>query len=473
MTRRSVVLLTVWGSVTAIAAPAVDQGGSITERHRNLIVNPGFDRDREGRPAGWAAWSALPELSPEATVVDSADGRALSLKARHFASFGKWTTLAPSIKAGATYRFEVLYRTNGVAHEDVSVPVILSWCEDDQGAKPVQRDYVDVSAATDGWRRAARTLRAPERARSLKVELGLRWTASGSVVWKSPRLVEVGSPRRRLARVVTTHVVPTFPSTVEKNLELMAAILDRAGTEKPDLVVLSETFVNVGVPLPVTETAQAIPGAATDMLGRKAKAYGTYVVTSLHERDGDRIYNTAVLIDREGRIAGKYRKTHLAMIEGEDGITPGSEYPVFEVDFGTVGMMICWDAWFPEPARILRLKGAELLVLPIAGDGDTKHWDVISRARAIDNGVFLVASSTVAQSPSRIVDHTGEVLAETLDPFGIAVSDIDLDREDRLRWLSVGPADGEARRLYIRERRPDTYGILSETPPERPEVPRD
>jgi predicted amidohydrolase len=260
---------------------------------------------------------------------------------------------------------------------------------------------------------------------------------------------------------------------VEKNLELMEAILDRAGTEKPDLVVLSETFVDVGVPLPVTETAQVIPGAVTNMLGRKARAYGTYVVTSLHERDGDQIYNTAVLIDREGRIAGKYRKTHLAMIEGEDGVTPGSQYAVFETDFGKVGMMICWDAWFPEPARILRLKGAELLVLPIAGDGDTKHWDVISRARAIDNGVFLVASSTVAQSPSRIVDHAGEVLAETLDPFGIAVSDIDLDREDRLRWLSVGPADGEARRLYIQERRPDTYGILSETPREPPEDPRD
>jgi predicted amidohydrolase len=160
------------------------------------------------------------------------------------------------------------------------------------------------------------------------------------------------------------------------------------------------------------------------------------------------------------------------MIEGEDGITPGAEYPVFEADFGKVGMMICWDHWFPEPARILRLKGAELLVLPIAGDGDTKHWDITSRARAIDNGVYLVASSTVAQSPSRIVDPTGEVLAETLDPFGIAVSDIDLDREDRLHWLSVGPADGEARRLYIRERRPDTYGILSETSPERPPVPR-
>ena len=471
MPRRSLVLLAAWGILGVRAGQTADQAGSPAEPRRNLIVNPAFEPDHAGRPAGWVAWSSRPELAPEATVVDSTDGRALSLRASRFPSFGKWITLVPAIDAGTTYLFEVLYQPKGVEHEDVSVAVILSWCQDENGATPVQRDYVDVTAAPGGWRRAARTLRAPARSRSLKVELGLRWTAAGSVVWRSPRLLEVDPPRRRLARVVTTRVVPPWPSTVEKNLELMAGILDRAGTQKPDLVVLSETLPAAGVDLPVTEVAQAIPGPATEMLGRKAKAYGTYVVTSLHERDGDRIYNTAVLIDRQGRIAGRYRKTHLAMIEGEDGITPGAEYPVFDADFGKVGMMICWDHWFPEPARILRLKGAELLVLPIAGDGDTKHWDITSRARAIDNGVYLVASSTVAQSPSRIVDPTGEVLAETLDPFGIAVSDIDLDREDRLHWLSVGPADGEARRLYIRERRPDTYGILSEGSRERPAAP--
>ncbi len=119
------------------------------------------------------------------------------------------------------------------------------------------------------------------------------------------------------------------------------------------------------------------------------------------------------------------------------------------------------DSWFTEPARILRLKGAELLVLPLEGDGDERHWDMISRARAIDNGVYVVASSTVAKSPSRIIDPDGDVLAETLDRFGIVVSSINLDRESRLHWLSVGPAEGEARSLYIKERRPDTYSALT------------
>jgi predicted amidohydrolase len=196
------------------------------------------------------------------------------------------------------------------------------------------------------------------------------------------------------------------------------------------------------------------------MLSRKAKQYATYAAASLHEREGSLIYNTAVLIDRYGRLAGKYRKTHLAMTEGENGITPGNDFPVFATDFGKVGLLVCWDNWFSEPARILRLKGAELLLLPIAGDGGLEHWDVVSRARALDNGLYFVSSNTVGDSTSRIIDPSGKVLAETNSPFGIVSAEIDLDRELRLRWLSVGPGDGEARSLYIHERRPDTYGPL-------------
>jgi predicted amidohydrolase len=261
--------------------------------------------------------------------------------------------------------------------------------------------------------------------------------------------------------VAATHLVPPANATVEGNTALMGRALDEAGARKTDLVVLSENFVDRGVRQPLGETAQPIPGPATAMLSRKARQHSTYVVTSLHEREGDLIFNTAVLIDRTGRIAGKYRKTHLAMIEGENGVTPGNEYRVIPTDFGKLGLLVCWDNWFAEPPRILRLLGAEVVALPIAGDGDPRHWDIISRARAMDNGVYLVSSNTVGPSPSRIIDPQGEVLAETAEPFGIVVAEIDLDRERRLNWLSVGPGDGEARSLYIRERRPDTYAPLT------------
>ncbi len=431
------------------------------QTRRNLIPNPDFKTDANGKPVGWTFWSPRPVIAPEATVVQQGDGNLLRMKANRFACYGKWTTVVPDMRPGKSYKFRVFYEAEQVDKEDVSVAAIISWCKDDSGQKPLQRDYADEVSAVDEWRLIARTLQAPKEAQSVKVELVLRWTDEGSVLWREPELVEVEPRPHRKIRVVTTHIKPSYPATIEKNLKLMGEILDRAGAEKPDVVCLSENFVDRGVRLSLTETSQTIPGPATEMLCQKARRYKTYVVTTLHERDRDLIYNTAVLINRKGEIIGKYRKVHLATAEGENGVTPGSEYPVFDTDFGRVGILTCWDNWFVETARILRLKGAELLLFPIAGDGVPGHWDVISRARAIDNSVYLVSSNTVGDSPSRIIDPTGEVLAETPERFGIAVADIDLDREWRVYWLSVGPATGEAKSLYIKERRPDTYDIFS------------
>jgi len=122
--------------------------------------------------------------------------------------------------------------------------------------------------------------------------------------------------------------------------------------------------------------------------------------------------------------------------------------------------MICWDNWFPEVARALRLKGAEILMLPIAGDGDRRHWDAISRARAMDNGVYLMSSPIVNQNPGSIINPAGEVLAETQGESGFAITEVDLNQEFRLKWLSVGPGEGEPKSLYVKERRPETYQPL-------------
>ncbi|MEJ1971872.1 MAG: carbon-nitrogen hydrolase family protein [Lacunisphaera sp.] len=213
--------------------------------------------------------------------------------------------------------------------------------------------------------------------------------------------------------------------------------------------------------LPLEKKAEPIPGPLTDLLGERARKYHCYVITTLHERDGDLYYNTAVLIDRAGRVAGKYRKVHLAIAEADDGLTPGSEYPVFTTDFGRIGILTCWDDWFSEPARILRLRGAEVLFFPLAGDGSDGHWDAVSRARAMDNGLFFVSSGTVSDA-SRIINPAGQVLAEARGQFAFAVQDLDLNQEWRLRYLSVGAGTGEAKSLYFAERRPDTYSDLTD-----------
>jgi predicted amidohydrolase len=154
------------------------------------------------------------------------------------------------------------------------------------------------------------------------------------------------------------------------------------------------------------------------------------------------VFNTAVLIDRKGDLAGSYRKTHLPREEWEAGLTPGNQYPVFDTDFGKVGLLICWDIQFPEPARSMALKGAEVILLPIWGGSD-----VLARARAIENHVFLVSSSYDMRS--FVVDPTGAVLAEATADQPVAGAKLELDKQILQPWL------GDMKYRTWKERRPD------------------
>jgi predicted amidohydrolase len=422
----------------------------------NLVPNPEFRVDESGKPTSWRLWSPRPDLEPRAELLNVNGIRALQLTAVDFSSFGKWRSKEIGVTSGHFYRFEVLYEPKHIVSERSSVGVMLSWKAPD--GHPVQRDYVDkISPAENGWRRASRTFRAPEQASGVTIELWLRWTAEGSVSFRSPSLVEINQPAPRKVRVVTTRIDPSPDRTIEANMKLMADVLDQAGREKPDVVLLTETFTERVVNGTLHDRSEPIPGPLTDALGRKAQQYHMYIIAGMLELEGEKTYNTAVLIDRHGQVAGKYRKTHPPLAEVEDGETPGNDYPVFDTDFGRIGILICWDYFFPEPMRILRLKGAEIVFLPIAGDPGARHWDVTSRARALDNGVYLVAATSEGRD-SRIIDPDGEVVADTTD--GLAAADIDLNKETRQWWLSVGPADGEPKSLVIQERRPETYGDL-------------
>ncbi len=422
----------------------------------NLVSNPEFRVDPVGKPISWQFWSPRPDLRPRADVLNDAEGAVLQLTAIDSSSFGKWLSKSIPVTAGHFYQFQVSYEPKGISSERGSVGVMLTWNKAD--GQPVQRDYVDgISAEDRGWRRAARTLCAPEIATSVTVELWLRWTAEGSVKFRNPILMETSEPPPRHVRVVTTRIPVRWGTTARDNLQSMVEVLDRAGREKPDVVLLTETFPERGVKGTVYDLSTPIPGPVTEVLGREAREYHTYIITGMLERDGGKAYDTAVLVDRQGQIAGKYRKVHLPLAEVEGGETPGSDYPVFDTDVGRIGILICWDIFFPESVRILRLAGADIVFVPIAGDPGALHYDVATRALALDNGVYLITAVSEGRA-SRIVNPNGEVIAETTD--GLATADIDLSKEWREWWLSVGPAYGEPRSLVIEERRPDTYRPL-------------
>jgi predicted amidohydrolase len=113
-----------------------------------------------------------------------------------------------------------------------------------------------------------------------------------------------------------------------------------------------------------------------------AVKHDLYIVAGLLEREGPAIYNVAVLISPDGKVIGKYRKVTLPRGEIEAGITPGRDYPVFETRFGKVGMMICYDGFFPEVARALAIQGAEVIVWPVWGCNP-----LLASARACENHV--------------------------------------------------------------------------------------
>jgi predicted amidohydrolase len=201
----------------------------------------------------------------------------------------------------------------------------------------------------------------------------------------------------------------------------------------------------VGVPGEPDMQAEPVPGPTTERMAEQARRYNSWIAFSIVEREGGDLFNTGVLIDRTGKIAGKYRKVQLPFEEVSRGIAPGTDFPVFKTDFGTVGLLICHDASFPEAARELALKGAEIILMPIWGGRES-----LVRARAIENGVYLATSGY--DYPSEIISPTGEVLAAV--PLGkpaVAVAEIDLSHRFRQDWI------GDWNDTYQRQQRPSAY----------------
>ena len=271
----------------------------------------------------------------------------------------------------------------------------------------------------------------------------------------------------------------------QTNLDFSIAQIREAAVANADLVVLPE--LHLGPYFCQNEDyhnfdlAQVIPGPATEILSAVAKKLNIVIVSTIFEKRAPGLYhNTAVVFDKDGRIAGKYRKMHIPDDPGfyeKYYFTPGDlGFKPIETSIGKLGVLICWDQWFPEAARLMALAGAEILIYPTAigwdpQDTSEEHqrqldaWITIQRSHAVANGIPVISCNRIGfeQAPdsatginfwgnSFIAGPQGEIIAQASESeINLLTCRLDSSRIERVR--KIWP--------YLRDRRIDAYGDLS------------
>lgn len=422
------VLAAVAATCATLAAAAPDGWEMRSPREE---IRPRFSYLPEGGPSGRGAFRI------------EGDGRE-GLDGCWFKSF--------PVQGGRYYRFSAWRRAENLEWPQQSANVKIRWVDAKGGRvlddNPLVEGYLegytptmsnefprDGKAAFGGWVPVAGHYRAPAGASAAQLELHLQWAPHGRIDWSEVEFTEAPPPAPRKVRLAAAHFQPREGRTPEEKRRQFAPLIEEAARQKADLVVLGETLTYYGSEMTPVELAEPIPGPSTEYFAELARRHGLYIVAGLFERSGHLVYNVAVLISPEGKVVGKYRKVALPDSEVARGVAPGRDYPVFETRFGRVGMMICYDGFFPEVARELTKRGAEVIAWPVWGVNPE-----LAKARAVENHVYIVSSTYEDVSRnwgfSAVYDHAGRKIAMAKDWGTVVVAEVDLARVTR--WRALG-----------------------------------
>lgn len=272
---------------------------------------------------------------------------------------------------------------------------------------------------------------------------------------------------------------------LSKNLNANIRAIEQAANQGAELILLQELHNSLYF-CQTEDTrnfdlAETIPGPSTEQLAHAAKQNNVVIVSSLFEKRATGLYhNTAVVFERDGSIAGKYRKMHIPDDPGfyeKFYFAPGDlGFNPIDTSVGRLGVLVCWDQWYPEAARLMALAGAELLLYPTAIGWDPRDdqaeqqrqrdaWMTVQRAHAVANGVPVLSCNRTGHEPdpsqqnkgiqfwgsSFVAGPQGEILAEAaVDEEQLLVAEIDMNRSESVR--RIWP--------YLRDRRIDDYDDL-------------
>jgi predicted amidohydrolase len=420
---------------------------------------PAESADSAEFPPGWRPASPRDEIRPDFSFDPKggpkADGSLIIAADKREGLHGWWQKPFPVV-GGRHYHFHALRKVHDVKVPRHSAVVRVLW-QDDKGKpvpmnEPAVKGYLKGWAGTAepehptdketdarGWTEVSDTYQAPDKATRAVVELHLLWAPRGKIEWSNVSLTETKRPVGRKVRLAAVHFRPSGKSP-QANCKEFAPLIAEAAQQKADLVVLGETLTYYGTGKSYAKCAEPVPGPSTDYFGELAKKHNLYIVAGLLERDRHLIYNVAVLIGPDGKVVGKYRKVCLPRGEISGGIAPGHNYQVFRTRFGKLGMMVCYDGFFPEVARALASHGAEVIAWPVWGCNPD-----LAGARACENHVYLVSSTYEDISRNwmltAVYGHDGKPLAKAEKWGTVIVAEVDLDQ--RLRWNSLGDFKAE------------------------------
>jgi predicted amidohydrolase len=425
-------------------------------------LGDGRGSDPASAPA-WTPWAPRPDLL---AVLESSGNGTLRLRSPGNPAVLSALRCRCAVVPNQAYRFAVRFRPSGIASVRDSVRPLLRWFR--ASGQACATDYVtQFSAATDGWYETEQVVGPHPDATEVEVSLMLRWTDAGNVTWDQPSLRPCAAPAPRFATLGVANVGVALDAPVEECIRHCCDLIAEAGRAGCDLLVLTEMVL--GRPT----RAEPIPGPAFERFAEQARRHRIWVIPNYYEQDGPRVYNTSSLINRDGELAGKYRKVHLIPGEYLAGVTPGSSTPVFDTDFARLGISVCYDNKFPEHQLALAAQGAELLCSCQEGDWREAAYtmDIVARAKAISTGAYVLSSGRCTPSEQQghlareaqtfIISPEGYVLAQAgRDGAGVISRRVELGRS-----MYIGTAAGHQdiwNDMAADARRPQLYRALSE-----------